>query len=212
MEKMSLVEMISMWLTYVGVGLTLEDQILDFDKTREAMLLAITDVVEAAGRKILGVGSYGIVISNGGGTCTKYTSVPFEVNGEPIGDDNEITNSYLAAGIEMGPYVYSHQVIEEMDDSWFVSITMEELQGQSLYEYMQDGNPWWEWVPEHLQACIKYMHESGLVHTDLHRSNIWVTPDNDLLFIDWGKASSSRESSCPKAQEWDYIISGVIDL
>lgn len=207
---MSLVEMICLWLTYLGVGETDEDQILDFDKTREAMLLAITNVVEAAGYKILGAGSYGIVISNGGGKCTKYTVVPFnDDNGVPLGDDNEITNSYLASGIEMGPYVYSHEILGEYELGWVVSITMEELQGQSLYDYMQDGNDWWTWVPQHLKACVAYMHTEGLVHKDLHRSNIWVVPGPDLVFIDWGCASSSRENKCPKAQEWDYIFSKI---
>lgn len=205
---MELVEMILLWLTYTVD----EDQIADFDTNRDNMLHVITLTAEAAGLRILGAGSYGIVTSNGNGTCTKYTLIPYEVDGVPIGDDNEVTNSYLAAGIGMGPYVHSHHLIQEIDGAWFVSITMDELEGMSLFQYIQDGNPWWEWVPDHLQACISFMHEEGLVHKDLHRSNIWVTPDEDLLFLDWGCASSSRESSCPKAQEWDYLCSRVIKL
>lgn len=152
----------------------------------------------------LGAGAMGYVFKDeGGDTCTKYCVIPKE-------NDNELTNARLAHEIGLGPAVYSSEVIADLGEELLVSYTMDLLKGQTLQEYVKQGDEWMSWVPEYLTQLIGYMHSHSLVHHDLHKENIWVTPDLDLFFIDWGISSSQGEHS-PQELDWDYIYSGVIE-
>lgn len=178
---MGLIEMIYSWLT-----LSVKEP--EFEAKRSAILQQIRALVQQLGYSILGAGLNGIVVSNGYGLCTKYTLVPLEV-----GDDNEVTNSYKAAGLGLAPYVHGHAVLKEDASYRMVSIEMEELEGVSLCEYILDGNDW-GWVITEMNRLTDYMHREGLVHKDLHQFNVWVTPDKELMFIDWGRSSSDPQS------------------
>ena len=151
----------------------------------------------------LGAGAMGYVFNNGDGTCTKYCVVPKNDK------DNELVNAQLAHELGLGPAVYSTEIITDLGEELLVSYTMDFLEGMTLQDYMKQGSEWESWVPEYLPQLIGYMHGCGLVHHDLHKENIWITPDLDILFIDWGISSSQGEAS-PQEKDWDYIYSGVI--
>lgn len=194
---MGLIEMIYSWLTFSVE----EEELHEFEAKRSIILQQIGALVQQLGYSILGAGLNGIVVSNGYGQCTKYTLIPLEV-----GDDNEVTNSYLAAGLGLAPYINGHAVLKEDSSYRMVSIEMEELEGVSLCEYILDGNDW-SWVIAEMNKLTDYMHEEGLVHKDLHQFNIWVTPDKELKFIDWGRSSSSPQSVRKESfRKWDKTM------
>lgn len=148
------------------------------DAAREAGMEAVRQLpalLSTVGKSLLGKGNMGYIISNGDGTCTKYTYV------RSLEEPNEISFSLKADELGIGPMVLDWQVHGKYEVGYLISITMEELEGCTLYRYEGDL----EWVTAEIDRKIDLMHGAGIAHRDLHRGNIWVR-GKEVLFLDWG--------------------------
>jgi hypothetical protein len=176
-------------VTFIPNGDTIEDECAALNAHLDKWEVLLPMVLEREGYNLIGMGCQGVVLDNKDGTCTKFCILGEEVTP----DDNEITNAILAGDLGVSPKVHSRSVEDMGDGRFFASYVMDIVKGQTLYDYIAEGKDV-SWVNTQLDERVELIHSYGLVHKDLHRKNILVTEDKQLVFIDWGLSSSSGEA------------------
>ncbi len=108
---------------------------------------------------------------------------------------------------EIGPHVNICQFIDYFSDSEIAFGVLEYVEGQSLRSYLKKNNPDLETKLHLLRQFIlgmAHIHRQGVLHGDLHMSNLLVKDDKQLKIIDFNM--SNRE----EPQEHEVIREGGV--
>jgi serine/threonine protein kinase len=87
-------------------------------------------------------------------------------------------------------------------DDDLIYLTMEELKGQSLSDYLKDkekianlGFREKSAMILQIAQALAYAHSKGLVHSDLKPANVFVTDDNNIKVLDFGIARAANQDA-----------------
>ena len=162
--------------------------------------------------KPIGQGAYGAVFSAPALSCmdlpkgVKRVAIKFENlrTGWDIGDNQSpqkvkeatvIAN--MAANLGIGPKLYDT----------FVTLDKGSVVIIRIYELL-DGKSWMDttWTPAKKAAAVKIlkqkvrkMNAAGIIHNDLHTSNVMVTKSNDVFIIDFDRSKLAKTAETGNA-------------
>ncbi|MBN4059145.1 serine/threonine protein kinase, partial [Endomicrobium sp. AH-315-J14] len=100
-----------------------------------------------------------------------------------------------AAALLRSPHVV--QILDQGTDGDIAFITMELLEGESLYQRLSSGRldgPTTAKVMTHVARALQRAHDSGIVHRDLKPDNIFLVENDDEILgkvLDFGIAKST---------------------
>jgi len=103
----------------------------------------------------------------------------------------EVKTLQALRGLRFIPTLYgSVRFVDPSDGSWYQVIVMSYVEGTRI-----DDAIGWNWLHEpydmdkvrrKLNTALIRMWKRGVLHTDLHTSNVMVTKDSDVYIIDFG--------------------------
>ena len=140
-----------------------------------------------------------------GGMATVYLAtnnigkqVAIKVLKEEFFHNEEVKKRFIQEAKVMASLTHENirSVISLEENTEFVAIIMEYLDGEDLSAYVQKQGPIKEetirkWLKNSLSKALDYAHSKGIVHRDIKPSNFFITKEGKVLLTDFGIAKVS---------------------
>ncbi|UCH83904.1 MAG: protein kinase [Candidatus Latescibacterota bacterium] len=153
----------------------------------------------------LGEGGMGVVYKAEDLTLDRFVALKF-LPREPgnTASAREAKKRFLqeakaASSLEHPNICTIHEIDETPNGDTF--IVMPAYEGQSLSARLEDGPLEISDaidIVHQISAGLAKAHEKGIVHRDIKPANIWLTPDNQVIILDFGLAKLSGHSKITK--------------